>query len=289
MRTTSEKARRGEMRVYERLGIKRFKRLVLSLEKRRHQKDGGRNVNYHIERFSLRGLYAFCGYLLYHAVVHTVGILVAALCCMLPLFFPHTAVFAVLGGVCILGNVYCLLLQRYTYLKLAMQIQKREKKQRQKTARWVQAIRQGLDGKDPAMRREEFALLSAVHARVSAGGTYILTADTAAILYRLAALLQADAKNAPCTQTGTQTLYDVLAALPQKKQVLPFAKRCTAHLQRLFGISQAYTVLFTVNVLPDNAQVARAYRALLACDADEWTVWHTLFVTYQSVLEGTNG
>lgn len=265
-----DKVRNGEMRVLACLGVKTFRRWVLSFEKLRHKEDGGYNVNYHVERVSLRGLHAFSGYLILHTVIHTVGILLAAVCCLLPLMLPHTGFAAVIGGVCGIGNLYCLLLQRYTYLKLTALIQKREKKQRARDQKRRQALQRARDGKDPALLAEETALITEIYNCVLAGDTYVLTADKTDILYRLAAAIGANPKP---QKAGSQTVD----ALPTSAAVYPFAKRAAAFLQTLFGVQKEYNLLFSVNILPENVQTARAYRALVGCDTDEWAVWKLLY------------
>lgn len=257
-----------EMRLLRFLGVKRFKRWVLSLEKIRHKKDGGHNANYHLERVSLRGLHAFSGYVLYHTVIHTVGVLVAAFCCTLPLFLPRTGFAAIIGGVCVVGNVYCLLLQRYTHLKLTALIQKREQKQRAVNEKRRQALQQAREGKDPAQVAEETALIAEMYTSVLAGELYLLTADKTDALYRLAAAIG----DKPKTENPTLT-----NGIPQTKAVLPAVKRAASFLQTLFGVPREYNLLFTVKVLPDSVQTARAYRALVGCDADEWAVLKLLY------------
>ncbi len=274
------------MRVYTWLGVASFQKLVLALEKKRHQKDGGYNVNYHVENFSLRGLHAFMGYLVYHAVIHTVGILIALLCCGLPLLFPHTGWAAVVGALCCIGNVYCLLLQRYTYIKLKAHIRKRESRQAVVTARKQADIHTALKTKNRDETVEEYRVLCDIQWCIAAGKPYVLTAQNAATVPRMATVLQATPhkRRAVATQGS---LDDLFAALPKSKTVVPAAKRHAAALQNLCGVPKKHNLLYAFCVVPDSEESAKA---LLSCNAtDETALFGLLFEAYQSFLGCAHG
>lgn len=109
----------GEIRLLEGLGIRRFRQLLLALERYRHRKDGGRNGNYHLERGTAEAVSGFDGYLLYHSLLHLAAILLLAVpACVLHAAVPRLHWADGILLLLFLLNLYCLLLQRYTFLRI---------------------------------------------------------------------------------------------------------------------------------------------------------------------------
>ena len=108
-----------EVKIYELLGIKQFRMLVFKLERLIHRNDKGKNINYHIQNNSLRGVDAFTKYLFYNGAIHVrniVFILVYYLFRLIlnrPLHWYDSLVLVFL-----IKDIYCVMLQRYNYLRL---------------------------------------------------------------------------------------------------------------------------------------------------------------------------
>lgn len=64
-----------EMRMYELLGIKWFRKNILLFERIKHAKNGGKNENYHPQDTSCTTLQRFSGYLIYNSIFHIVSLL----------------------------------------------------------------------------------------------------------------------------------------------------------------------------------------------------------------------
>ena len=106
-----------ELRLWRALGAERFRDLLFFLERLRHGERG--NVNYHLSGRGPEDGAAYMGYVLYHCLLHLVSLLLALLVMVL---LPgnqrgYWAIMAFLALLC-LGNLWCLMLQRYTYLRL---------------------------------------------------------------------------------------------------------------------------------------------------------------------------
>lgn len=106
-----------ELRLYRALGVKRLRDLLFTRERRWRGERG--NVNYHLSGPGLEDARTYMGYVLYHCLLHTLSLLLAITAMLL---LPGnraghrlTMIFLVL--LC-LGNLWCLMLQRYTYLRL---------------------------------------------------------------------------------------------------------------------------------------------------------------------------
>lgn len=110
---------RIELQFYEIIGIARFKKVILLMERIRHRKDHLFNKNYHIQGFSVSAISKFEGYLLYNVVLHCVSIGFILLYIAIAFCFDVHSI--VLDGVMtflFFFNLYCIVLQRYHYLKM---------------------------------------------------------------------------------------------------------------------------------------------------------------------------
>lgn len=107
------------MQFYKHIGVLRFKKAVLLLEKYLHLKNGSILKNYHPENLTHSGIRDFSWYLLYNCILHIMSILLSILYFFISyvgniVIWPiHLAVI-----VLVFANLYCIFLQRYTFLKL---------------------------------------------------------------------------------------------------------------------------------------------------------------------------
>mgnify|MGYP000026089989 CR=1 FL=1 len=114
----------NEEKIYELLGIKLFKKAVFKLEKIIHRKDKGKNINYHIKKAdSVESVNSFKKYLYYNGGIHLKNLIlgISALI-MIPII--RTPIITIPMSILLVKDIYCVMLQRYNWLKL----QKYEKK-----------------------------------------------------------------------------------------------------------------------------------------------------------------
>lgn len=132
---------RVEKIIYECLGIKLFRKCVFLLERFIHRKDKGRNINYHIAKNSLSDVAYFTRYLFYNGAIHVRNIgyaitylLVRQLC---------SATFGVVDAVVLalgMKDIYCIMLQRYNYLRINERIAVLKEKRKRNIRHWVQRV-----------------------------------------------------------------------------------------------------------------------------------------------------
>lgn len=113
-------------RMYEFLGIKVFRKLILKFEHIRHRNDNLKNINYRLKENSITSWQSFKGYLLYNAVCH-IGSLAFVV-----VYFVVTWIFGiryiildVLMYILTVINLYCIMLQRYIFIKIKTYTEKR--------------------------------------------------------------------------------------------------------------------------------------------------------------------
>ena len=107
-----------ELRIYRVLGIVPFKRLLLRIEKIKHRNKGTNNDNYHPSKLTPSSLIAFRGYLQYNALLHIVSIFFVALYFVISncAHISHWWL-TCLAWLVLVVDLYCIVLQRYSYLR----------------------------------------------------------------------------------------------------------------------------------------------------------------------------
>ena len=113
-----KKSRKIEIKVYELLGVKLFRKAAFRLEKIVHRKDKGKNTNYHIQKNEVNSLGEFKKYLYYNGAIHTSNLIrgIPLLALMFLLNFKTLSIIVL--SALLLKDAYCVMLQRYNWLKI---------------------------------------------------------------------------------------------------------------------------------------------------------------------------
>lgn len=120
-----------EMRLYECLGVKLFRILVFKLEKFIHRKDMGRNINYHVSSFDGRAVEGFVKYLFYNGAIHVRNIVFfVGFFAVRYGIFQSISVADILLWLILIKDVYCVMLQRYNYLRIQCRLDRLAEKER---------------------------------------------------------------------------------------------------------------------------------------------------------------
>ena len=114
-----KKSRKIEIKVYELLGVKLFRKAAFRLEKIVHRKDKGKNTNYHIQKNEVNSLGEFKKYLYYNGAIHTSNLIrgIPLLALMFLLNFKTLSIIVL--SALLLKDAYCVMLQRYNWIKLS--------------------------------------------------------------------------------------------------------------------------------------------------------------------------
>ena len=126
---------RLELRLYEKLGMRGFRDLLFRYERFHHRKRGGYYPPYHLKKRSAAAARDFIPQLRSNAVRHGISI------AMMAAFFAANAaagrpwrLLELPGMLVCIGNLWCIGLQRYNYLRiLRVTGIRNEKKERQET------------------------------------------------------------------------------------------------------------------------------------------------------------
>ena len=108
-----------EVKIYELLGIKLFKKAVFKLEKIIHRKDGKKNINYHIKNSNdMESVDNFKKFLYYNGAIHTKNLIFDIPVIILMIVFRYNLILIVPIMLWLIKDIYCIMLQRYNWLKI---------------------------------------------------------------------------------------------------------------------------------------------------------------------------
>ena len=117
-----------KLKFYKKLGVEIFKRLTFKLEKLVHFRDKKKNKNYHIGARDREGLEQFKKYLYYNGFIHVKNLFVLLIVLGLRLILvKNFIIFDLYFLFSIPKNIYCIMLQRYNYIRINRTIEKLEK------------------------------------------------------------------------------------------------------------------------------------------------------------------
>lgn len=109
-----------ELKIYEFLGVKQFKKAVFMLEKIIHKRDKGKNINYHIKNSNDReSVDSFKKYLYYNGFIHTKNLITGIPLIVFAILCGQNLLFLIPLILFLIKDVYCVMLQRYNWLKIS--------------------------------------------------------------------------------------------------------------------------------------------------------------------------
>lgn len=107
-----------ELKVYRYLGICYFQKMVFMLEKFIHRKDNGKNQNYHFASNCMEPVEQFVKYLFFNGSIHVRNMCFFVIYCAIKKCFFSFHFYDVLLLFLWVKDLYCVMLQRYNYLRM---------------------------------------------------------------------------------------------------------------------------------------------------------------------------
>ncbi len=279
------------MRIFEILGVKYVRRLVLFAEKIKHLGDGRKNENYHPKDTSLCTLRSFSGYLIYNSLFHMAALILAAVCFVLiKVTDTHVLGYYIALGLAALFNIYCLMLQIYTSSKIKAHISKltdRRNKQIQKFSAELCTSLKGRDGKEVT---EEFSLVEKLKKCTEEGGELFLKSEDCPVLERIGERISFEIDLPVRVNTAVSKKDDTNKKyLPLEKNV-PLdtkIKKTASLLQRITGMKKSENLLFEYCIITENKETEKAFRKIFAGTSRDSFEMMTeiLFVAYGNAVK----
>lgn len=182
----------AELRLYELLGVKQFRKLVFKLERWLHRKDKGKNTNYHIASFTEMSAQDFVKYLFYNGAIHVRNIVYFLIFCLIrytlcPRLYPLDLIPIVL----VIKDIYCVMLQRYNYIQIQIKVQRIEKIRRSKIEKKAERIAGTLEryGYDRTLCETDLVVIKKLKEAINNGESLVLDERDRPALIRLSEVL----------------------------------------------------------------------------------------------------
>lgn len=131
-----------ESKIYEFLGVKYFKQLTFKLEKFIHRKDKGQNKNYHLMGNGIEAIENFRKYLYYNGFIHvknSIALIIGLTVFVLTTGFNYYLIPFIL---LLIKDLYCVMLQRYNWIKLNEYKEKLEQRENRKVMKEANKIKE---------------------------------------------------------------------------------------------------------------------------------------------------
>lgn len=255
--------RKIEIKIYSLLGISKFRNVVLWLEKLRHHKDGGKLENYHPHDVNCSTLRRFSGYLIYNSLFHVISLMLIAI------YFATTRIVAienividVVMVVVVVLDVYCLMLQRYIYLRFLQHINKKQQIFLNTKTDKIADIMECLRNKSAKDINNEKEFLEDLKAKILSGSDVLLADDSEEVLWNICEVLNRKPKDSNGKRHYDISFSDLISELPKKTNVISFKKRCVSRLQRFLRFSEKDNVMYGVCVVTGNPNIETAYKRI---------------------------
>ena len=149
-----------ELKFYKAIGIYQFQRIILFLEKIRHFKDNRLNENYHPSNFDIFSVDNFNFFLLFHVFLHTISLLFTLIYYLeITVMYEKNIVASIFVIILTLLNIYCILLQRTSYLRIKDYCHKYYKRFFSNKKMYVKKVVKNLYDKNSNLLNQDYEIL----------------------------------------------------------------------------------------------------------------------------------
>lgn len=251
-----------KIKIYEIIGIKWFKNFLLLIESIKHKN----NVNYHFANISITSCKKFSGYLIYNTFIHLLSLLIVLVCAFLSIYLKmYYFWIEILFVLLFLFNVYCILLQRYTYLKILLVVNKAKKIRNKQIEKYSKKILPILQNKNKEELIEENDMLLKINSVVKNGTTIVFSDSDLTLLRRLGEIVNTInlfphitsnklMNNLTFSQLMKETKYNTKVDSKVEKRV--------SKLQDLLKINKKNNVLFNFTFITNSHECEEAICSL---------------------------
>ncbi len=279
-----------ERRLYEILGIRLFRKLALKIEILRHSKDNSRNVNYHFHGSGISSLKSFTGYLLYNAVCHGMSLSCIAVYFAITYFVGvRYYVLDIFMCFLLIVNLYCIMLQRYTYIRIQKTAKRLVSAREKKIADGIESISLRIKHKESKELWKEFLLIERIHASIQSGTDCVIDECNKDILVSISICVQdilGIDNHAKRGYDDGASFETAILRMPKQPLVISKVTKRAAKLQRVFHLEKRSNVLFGFCIITETDACENALRTLIkntSRDSFEF-IFEVLFGAYNNVL-----
>lgn len=117
-----------EMKIYEKLGVRKWKKFVLWLMLFITRDPEFKGINYNIQSFSLKSVKDFRKWLWFNALIHVNGMINCLYWIIYYINLDRSFSFIMFYVIFFILNFYCVMLQRYNYIRIKKVLKKATRK-----------------------------------------------------------------------------------------------------------------------------------------------------------------
>ena len=267
-----------------------FRKLALKLEGFRHRKDNSRNINYHLYGSDISSVKSFTGYLLYNAVCHIISLsFVVSYFVITGIVGTRYIVLDISMCILLIINLYCIMLQRYTYIKIRGFAEKLVNIKNKRIADRIERLLQKIEHREYSELKKEFLLIERIQASIHNGTECVIEERDAATLDNISKCSQdilGSSNHEKNENDDDLSLRDAIMRIPKKPLVINKVTRRAAKLQIAFHFEKFSNVLFGFSIITETGICENAYRVLIqdtSRDSVEFLV-DVLFRAYNKAL-----
>lgn len=259
------KSQKIEQKIYESMGIRLFRKLIFKIENIKHRQDRKRNINYHLNGCSVSSMEKFIGYLFYNAACHIISLAFVLVYVVASVAFKTRNQFLdLVSAILSIVNIYCIILQRYTYLKLNTIISKKNINRKNTIESMASVLKQSINERKLADLLEESELVQKIYEHVQNGTDCILSASDAPVLARIS-----DACGNVISMNRTPAIHSAgikkephCRLLIKTPYVVNNVEKRAAKLQRIVHSDKRTNLLFGFGILTETPECEIAYQRL---------------------------
>lgn len=286
----------NERKLYEFLGIKCFRRFILSLESFKLRFFNKKSRNYHPEGKSINLMRKFVGYLCYNAILHVCSIVLVVVYFIITwITGARYILLDVITVTMMVINIYCIMLQRYIYLRIRDNTEKRLQSRSNHIVERANRLKEKLKNRDKSELLEERSLIERIHNCMESGQDCFITAQDGTVLSRIEKCSKGILFKTAMTHERTQISIDpseqkVEQIIKNSELIEPIERRASK-AQTLFGLSSKDNVLSGFCVATETVECEIAYKTIVqgkTLDSVEMA-FHTLLKAYDDATKCQGG
>ena len=284
-----------EIRCYELLGVRSFRKLLFLIEAKKHRRDGKKNPNYHLRDFSVYSMECYKGYILYNTCLHVIGIALAASAYLSMLLSgKRPPVLSALVLLILIVNCYSLMLQRYVFLKIRSCLTKRKAVLAHREDLYCQKIEAKLPQYDRAVLLSDYRQFCSIKESMDTGSEIFLDDHAADVLSRVSGIIREPNKKAGRrigVSDWKKPVGQVIASFPRKPAAVSATTRRVSMLQNACKTKRSCNVLFGYSLITASDSCEAAYRSLFPNGTREEieTIVNAAVRAYEHVLDPGKG
>lgn len=266
-----------ELQLFKFTGVKRFRKAVFWLERVKHRKSNRKNENYHPFSFDIITLEKFNGFLLYNTLLHIISLLFIVAYAALSLAMGvHNTIVDIILTIFLLIDIYCIALQRNSYLKVRVFCRRYYSRSFTKHMVCNENVLQELYMNEPQKLRSDYEVVCRIKRAFEGQSNCILCISDIESLKRICECVEPIASEKNKHQIQNPAKAGIIEECNSTLGPYTALQLRVNQLQRRLGVSGRKMLDHTA-IITESKECERLYRKLVPED----TVYNMCFVCFR--------